>query len=143
VVLMAGLGLIQKDQEKAPIPKDSVELLVTGCLKGRVLAVSEAREPGVEVGASPNVRGRSFRLAGKKDVMEEVKRQDGHLVQVNGIVKRSVIEEQGTKIGRVEVGGGSRTAGRSGAMPMPGPADNVDVMDVLSVQQRASSCGGQ
>jgi hypothetical protein len=50
-------------QERPRIPDDSVELTVTGCLKGRVLAVSDTREADTQSG--PIVRGKSFRLSGK------------------------------------------------------------------------------
>ena len=50
-------------QERPRVPDDSVELNVSGCLKGRVLAVSDTRETDTQSG--PIVRGKSFRLAGK------------------------------------------------------------------------------
>ena len=58
-------------QEKPKVPKDSIELVVSGCLKGRVLAVSDVRQTDTQSG--PIVKSRSFRVAGKKDVMNEVK----------------------------------------------------------------------
>ena len=62
------------------------------------------------------------RVAGKKAVMDEVKRHDGHLVEVVGIVKRSDLDEQGVKVGRVTIGPG---APASGTRTIPSPADNV------------------
>ena len=65
-------------QEKPRVPKDSIELVVTGCLAGRVLAIDDVRQ--VDVQSGPDVRARSFRLAGKRDVMDIVKRENHHLV---------------------------------------------------------------
>jgi hypothetical protein len=122
-------------QEKPRVPKDSIELTVIGCLKGRALTTVENRQADVESG--PFVGARTFRLAGKKPVMDEVKRQDGHLVEVVGIVKRADLDEQGVKVGRVTIGPGSPA---SGTRSIPSPAENVAVMDVESLRMRAESC---
>jgi hypothetical protein len=122
-------------QEKPKVPKDSVELTVVGCLKGRVLKTLDKRQTDVESG--PYVGARSFHLASKKPVTDEIKRQQGHLVEVTGLVKRSALDDKGIKVGRVAIGGGSPVAG---SRSMPSPADNVTVMDVSSVRMRASTC---
>ncbi len=130
-------AVVNSPQERPRIPKDSVELVVIGCLTGRVLKASDVRFVDTERG--PDVRSRSFRLAGKRDVMKEVQRENGRLVEVTGLVKRSALDDQGVKVTpRVEIGGGSPVS-RSG---MPSPADSVTVMDVSSIRTRASSCGG-
>jgi hypothetical protein len=134
-VLLA-LGAPQEAaQEKPKVPKDSVELTVVGCLKGRVLKTVENRQADVESG--PYVGSRSFHLASKKKVTDEIKRQQGHLVEVTGIVKRSSLDDKGITAGRVAIGGGSPVAG---TRSMPNPADNVIVMDVSSVRLRSTSC---
>jgi hypothetical protein len=74
----------QEEKQEHKVPKDSVFLMVSGCLKGRVLAVSDVRQADTQVG--PIVKSKSFRLAGKKDVMNDVKEYDGHLVDVTGLV---------------------------------------------------------
>jgi hypothetical protein len=125
-------------QEKPKVPKDSIELVVSGCLKGRVLAVSDVRQTDTQSG--PIVRSRSFRVAGKKDVMNEVKENDGHLVDVTGIVKKSSLVEPGVKLGRnVTMGGGPPVAGGGGATPVPN--EYIPVIDVETIRMRASSCG--
>jgi hypothetical protein len=125
-------------QEKPKVPKDSVELTVIGCLKGRVLRTVENRQ--VDVESSPYVGARSFHLASKKPVTEQIKKEQGHLVEVTGLVKRSSLDDKGVTVGRVAMGGGSPVAG---TRSMPNPADNVIVMDVSSVRMRASSCTAQ
>jgi hypothetical protein len=122
-------------QERPRVPDDSIEIQVIGCLKGRVLKASDIRY--VDTQSGPDVRSRSFRLAGKREVMQDVKKENGHLVEVVGIVKRSALDDRGVKLGnRVTITGGS-PASRSG---IPSVADNVDVMDVTTVRQRAGSC---
>ena len=81
------------------MPKDSVELVISGCLKGRVLAVSDVRQTDTQSG--PIVKSRSFRVAGKKDIMNEVKENDGHLVEVTGIVKKSSLVSQASGSGKM------------------------------------------
>ncbi len=138
LMLTAGLGAPQKsDQEGKPkIPKDSMELTVIGCLKGRVLKASETRTRDVE--SSPYVGGRSFRLASKKPVTADIKKHDGHLVEVTGIVKRSDLEPRGIRVGRVQIAS-PRTSSRNG---LPSPAENQTVMDAIAVRFRATACGG-
>ena len=95
----------------------------------------------VDVQTAPDVRSRTFRLAGKKDVMDEVKKLNGQFVEVTGLVKRSALDDQGVNIGRrVTMSGGSPSARGTG---IPSPANNVPVMDVWSVAPRAGTCPGE
>lgn len=124
-----------ESQEKRRVPDDSVELTVVGCLNGRALKTVERRDVDVERG--PYVGERTFRLAGKRDVMGEVKKRNRQLVEVIGIVKRSALDDKGISAGRVAISGGSPVAG-SGRIPTG--VENVPVMDVTSVRLRATSC---
>lgn len=115
------------------IPNDSVEIQARGCLKGRVFtAAPRTEDEGVALG--PDVTGRNFRLAGKKDLMEVVKQHDGHLVAIVGIVRKADLTapELGTRVGktRVIVGQPGRDPMR-GNLPTPAP---VPVMDMTSIQ---------
>jgi hypothetical protein len=142
VVLALVLGTMTyqgSGQERSRIPEDSVELVVSGCLKGRVLKVSDTRQTDTQSG--PIVRAKSFRLAGKGDVMKEVKKEDGHFVDVTGIVKRSALDSKGITIGkRIAIGGGSPAAS---TRSMPDPAADVAVMDITSLRHRSTSCAVQ
>ena len=138
LVLLACALPQEAEQEKPKVPKDSVQLTVVGCLQGRILKTLDERKTDVESG--PYVGARSFHLASKKPVTDEIERQQGHLVEVTGLVKRSALDEKGITVGRVAIGGGSPVAG---SRSMPSPADNVTVMDVSSVRMRATSCTPQ
>jgi hypothetical protein len=128
----------QEEKQEHKVPKDSIFLVVSGCLKGRVLAVSDVRQEDTQVG--PVVKAKSFRLAGKKDVMNDVKEYDGHLVDVSGIVKKSSLVEPGVKVGKgVTISGGPPVAGTPGRPPAP--SEYIPVLDVDSVRSRATSCG--
>ena len=138
-VFVLALTTIQVEpQEKPRIPDDSVELTVVGCLKGRVLTTVPPREADVQRGL--NVGERTFRVNGKKDVMDEVKRRNRQLVEVVGLVKRSSLDDKGIKSGRVAISGGSPV---SGTGHIPTGVDNVAVMDVTAVRLRETSCRGE
>jgi len=130
---LAGAGV--EPQEKPRVPEDSVELTVVGCLKGRVLSTVPPREADVQRG--PAVGERTFRLNGKREVMDEVKKRNRQLVEVVGLVKRSALDDRGLKAGRVSISGGSPVAGGGN---IPTGVENVPVMDVTSVRLRETSC---
>jgi hypothetical protein len=144
LVLLIVLGLTppvqEPSQEERPrVPKDSIQLVITGCLKGRMLIVSDLRQTDTQVG--PIVRAKTFRLAGKGDVMKAVKREDRHLVDVIGLVKRSALTEPGIKVGKgIVIGGGSPVSGSGGMRP--NPSEFIPVLDVESVRLRSTSCTG-
>lgn len=132
LVLLVALAAPQEAGTKK-IPNDSVEIMARGCLKGRVFAAApRTEEEGVALG--PDVTGRSFRLAGKKDLMNEVKKHDGHYVSIVGIVRKTDLMEPmlGARVGgaRVIVGQPGRDPMRAN-LPTPAP---VPVMDITSVQ---------
>lgn len=139
ITLLLALTMPQEPGQEKPrrVPDDSVELTVIGCLRGRVLKTIERREKDVE--SSPYVGERTFRLAGKKDVMKTVQQHDRRLVEVVGLVRRADLDDKGVTVGGITISGGPPVAGRP-----PGPGANIPVMDVESVRLRANSCtGGQ
>ena len=137
VAALTVVSLAHQDasQEKPRVPNDSIELVIVGCLTGRALKSTDIRQ--VDTQRGPDVGSRTFRLAGKREVMQAIESENGHLVEVVGIVKRSALDDKGLKVGkRVEISGGSPVS-RPG---IPSPVDNVPVMDVSSIRQRAGSC---
>jgi hypothetical protein len=122
-------------QEKRKVPKDSIEVTVIGCLKGRVLRTVHRRDVDVESG--PYIGERTFRLAGKKDISDKIKQEQNHLVEVTGIVKRSDLDDKGIQAGPLTINGGKPVAS---TRSLPNPADNVAVMDVDAIRTRATSC---
>ena len=127
----------QSQEERPKVPKDSLLVVITGCIKGRVIRAADVRQ--VDTTAGPSIRSTTFRLAGKKDVMNVVKEQDGRRSEITGLIKKSALMESGMKFkgGRVVIGGGT-SAGATSSMPRPG--ENVLVLDALSVQNLGTSC---
>jgi len=141
VITLALAGIAQETPHEKKVPKDSLMLVVTGCLKGRVLAVSEARQEDTQSG--PIVKAKSFRVAAKGDVMDDIKRYDNHLVEATGLVKKSALIEPGLKVGKgITIAGGPPVAGGGVSAGRPVPSEGLPVMDVSSVRVRNVSCAG-
>ena len=140
LLLVSLAALTPAAQETGKKDKNSTRIVTVGCLKGRVLRATGQRD-GESKG--PDVSGRSFRLAGPKPVMEDVKRHNGHLVEVEGLVKNADLAD--TTAG-FQVGGARVVVG---APPMSSdPTQNVSrtptgglaVMDVTAVKFLAEEC---
>lgn len=125
--------------QERKVPRDSVELAVQGCLKGRVLAVVEPDERHGPV-RGPDVAGRSFRLSGKKPVIDEVKKHDGDLVEVVGLVRTADLAsyQPGMRVGRTRVVIGAPGTMDPNRPPPPGPG--LPVMDASSVRFLSEGC---
>ena len=82
-----------------------MRLSIPGCSKDRRFIVAE--RPGHEPVRSDIRAGRRFRLHGKKDLLNEIKKQDGTMIEVTGLVRKMDLEERGMTMagGRVRVGG--------------------------------------
>jgi hypothetical protein len=136
--LLAAVPLAAQQEERPKVPKDSLLVTITGCLKGRVLRAADVRQEDTTSGVV--IRNHSFRVAGKKDVMKAVKEDDGKRVEVMGLIRKSALMEPGVKFkgGRVVIGGGTMASGSSN---LPDPADNVPVLDAWTVQALGGACG--
>jgi hypothetical protein len=136
--LLAAAPLTAQQEEKPKVPKDSLLVTVTGCLKGRVLKAADVRQ--VDTTSGPVIRNSAFRLTAKKDVMNLVKENDGRRVEVTGLIKKSALMEPGVKFkgGRVVIGGGTMASGTSS---VPDPSENVLVLDAASLEALGGSCG--
>jgi hypothetical protein len=79
-----------------------------------------------------------LRLSGKKDVMSDVKKNDGHYVEVVGLLRKADLVEPGMRIkgGRVVIGGGMSGSPST----IPDPVENVAVLDVTSVENVTGAC---
>lgn len=126
-------------QETKPIPKDSVEIVTMGCLKGRVFTATGQPE-GEGVRQGPDVIGRHFRAAGPRQVMDLVKKHDGHLVEVVGVVRKSALSDEGIgmRVGGARVVIGQPTGDRS-RMNAP-TAPSIPVMDLTVLRYVSDKC---
>ena len=138
--VLAAVPLVaQQEQEKPkPVPKDSLRVIITGCVKGRVIRAADVRQTDTTSGI--DVRSKTFRLEGKRDVMNGVKGVDGERAEITGLIKKSALISPGMSVagGRVVIGGGNN--GTAGSTGRPDPAANVLVLDVESVQGLGGTC---
>jgi hypothetical protein len=139
--LLAAVPLVaqQETQEKPakPVPKDSIRVVIDGCVKGRVLRAADVRKVD-ETASGLSIRSKTFRLEGKKDAMKGVKEVDGDRAEVIGLIKKAALIEPGMSVmgGRVRIGTGST----GGPSSLPDPAQDVVVLDVETVQAIGGTC---
>jgi hypothetical protein len=126
-------------QEKKPIPKDSLEISSPGCLKGRVFTATPPRE-GELTREGPDVTGRHFRVSGPKEVSDLIKRYNGQLVEIVGVVSKGALAEYGTgmKVGKGVTIGAPRSDPSHTNMNSMTPS--MPVMDVTAVRFLSDKC---
>ena len=93
-------------QEQAKVPKDSARIAIPGCTRDRTFIVADA--PNHEPVGTRLEPGRRFRLAGKKDLLDDIRRREGTMVEVTGLVRKADLEgPSGMRLfgGRVRIGG--------------------------------------
>ena len=122
---------------KNRIPKDSVELLVTGCLKGRILTTT--RSPRLVDGDELDVPVDRFQISGKKPLLDEVKEHDRREVEIRGRVRNSDLKEPGIRVpgGRLIISPGR---GQDRHAPPAGPSQRVVLVEASAVRRLDGSC---
>lgn len=132
-----------QDTEKSNKEKESVELVVSGCLKGRALQAEDVR-PAKEEERLPVVQARAFRVNGARAILDEVKRQHKRYVEVTGLVKRAALTAGGPGITvgrtRITVLPG---AGDPSRAPQASPNAGVVPIEVTALRVVAESCAGR
>jgi hypothetical protein len=127
IVLLATAAAAQD----RPVPGDSARIAVPGCAKGRVFVV--ASTPEHEPAQGDIAPGRRFRLSGPKDVLNDIKKREGRMIEVTGLIRKAALTGPGgipIAGGRVRIGGGSPVS------PSGDPTRNVGGYDqaVLDVE---------
>ena len=75
------------------MPPDSERVSLPGCSKNRTFIVGEGPEhEPKQVVIAP---GRRFRLEGSKEILDEIKRRDGRMIEVTGLIRKAVITPSG------------------------------------------------
>jgi hypothetical protein len=138
IILAAVVGMSAQERK---VPKDSTRVSIPGCSKGSAFVVTAS--PEAERTSTEIVSGRRFRLAGPKDVLNEIKKREGTIIEVTGIVKKSDLTESGWRVGggRVRIGGGSPQDPISGG-PGRAPMSGVAILDVEGWRPLGESCPG-
>jgi hypothetical protein len=136
LVIIFSVALAAQERK---VPKDSTRVSIPGCSKGSAFVVTAS--PEAERSSTEIVSGRRFRLSGPKDVLNEIKKREGTIIEVTGIVKKSDITESGWRVGggRVRVGGGSPQDPISSG-PGHAPMAGVAILDVEGWRPLGESC---
>ena len=139
VLILAAAVSVSAQERK--VPKDSTRVSIPGCSKGSAFVVTAS--PEAERTSTEIVTGRRFRLAGPKDVLNDIKKREGTIIEVTGIVKKSDLKESGIRLGggRVRIGGGNPQDPISGG-PGRAPVSGVAIHDVEGWRPRGESCPG-
>jgi len=123
-------------QEKKPVPKDSVRVFIPGCSKGRVFTAGPRTED--QTGGSPIPEGMHLRMNGPKEMMAEIKRQEGSRIEITGLMKKGQAGQEGVAIGRgVRISPGPSSSG-GGLGPSPGVSQIM--IDVEGWRRVAGDC---
>ena len=131
LALAVAAGAVLHAQER-PVPPDSERLSLPGCSKNRTFIVAEGPEhEPKQVTIAP---GRRFRLEGPKEILEDIKRRDGRMIEVTGLVRKAVITPNGVSIagGRVQIGQIGGAPRSPNYDPTRDPAYNQAIIDVSS-----------
>lgn len=93
--------------QERPVPSDSARVAIPGCVKGTAFIVTKAPENQPTQGdIAP---GRRFRLSGNKDVIKDIKKHEGRLLEVTGLIRKNDLKGPGgigVAGGRVRIGAG-------------------------------------
>lgn len=134
VVLLLAVADLSAAQER-PVPSDSTRMTIPGCARDRVFIVDAPQ--GREVGATGIHPGRRFRMAGPRNVLDDIKKREGTMVEITGLVRKADVAGPGGLTilgGRVRIGG---TAPRDAARD---PMYNQIVIDVEGFQLLPDRC---
>ena len=114
VVLVAGLAAGVAGQQEKPVPKDSIRISVPGCSKGTAFVVMESPEHESRSSVPP---GRRFRIAGKKEMLKEIKGAEGQMIEITGLIRKGQMDT-GVSVGGVRISPGPMSnSGSVGANP--------------------------
>jgi hypothetical protein len=144
VIALLASGALLAAQERE-VPKDSARITVAGCTKGRTFVVM-ARE-GHEPASGELAPGRRFRLSGNKNVLNDIEKREGMMIEVTGLVRKAELEGPGgitTGGGRVRIGGGAPQA-QVGGSPSRAPSGVATdaVLDVEGYNRLLEPCGSR
>jgi hypothetical protein len=134
VMLLLAVSEVAAAQER-PVPGDSTRITIAGCARDRAFIVDAPA--GREISATGIQPGRRFRLSGPRNVLDDIKKREGAMVEITGLVRKSDVAGPGGLTilgGRVRIGGATpRDAARD-------PMYNQVVIDVEGFQLLPDRC---
>jgi hypothetical protein len=125
--------------QERKVPNDSTRVSLPGCSKGSAFVVTAS--PEAERTSTEIAIGRRFRLTGPKDVLNEIKKREGTIVEVTGLIKKSDLKPGGIGLagGRIRIGAGSRQDPISSG-PGSAPASSNAIFDVEGWRPLGETC---
>ena len=136
IALVAASSSLPSAQER-PVPKDSTRLSISGCAHGRVFTV--ARDPEHEA-FSPVEIGTKVRLEGDKKVLAEVKKHEGSMVVLTGLMKQSDVVQPGVGLAGGKVRITPVMPNTNGRSPGVDPGPQAPILDAESYRLLNASC---
>jgi len=137
-VLMFAAAVSLSAQEKK-VPKDSLRVSIPGCSRGSAFVVTASPEP--DRTSNEIAIGRRFRLTGPRDVLNEIKKREGTMVEVTGIIKKNDLKGPGGISlggGRVRIGGVPQDP--TSGVPSPASTSGNAIIDVEGFRPLAETC---
>jgi hypothetical protein len=122
-------------QEERRVPSDSSRITIPGCARDRSFIVDVPQ--GREVAATGIQPGRRFRLSGERELLDDIKRREGTMVEITGLVRKADLAGPG---GIRLLGGRIRIGGTQPRDSMRDPMYNQIVIDVESFQLLPDRC---
>lgn len=121
-------------QERS-VPSDSTRITIPGCARDRAFIVG--RPEGHETSATDIQPGRRFRLSGPRHVLDDIKKHEGTMVQITGLVRKADMAGPG---GVTMFGGRVRIGGTTPRDAVRDPMYNQVVIDVEGFQLLPDRC---
>lgn len=109
-------------QEPKPVPKDSVRVSVPGCTKGYMFTAGPRTED--QPGRSNIPEGAHFRMNVPKKAMADIKKYEGSMIEITGLIRKDDLVQDGVGIGRLRISPGPSMSG-GGSLPSPGAGQVV------------------
>ena len=125
------------------MPSDSARVAIPGCAKGRAFVVTTS--PEHEPSQADIAPGRRFRLSGPKEILDDIKKHEGRLIEVTGLVRKASLKGPGgipLAGGRVRIGGGAPVSATGDPTRSPGGYDQP-VLDVEGWRQLGENCSAK
>jgi hypothetical protein len=118
----ASLSPAAQEQERKPVPKDSVRVSIPGCARSYVFTAG--RRTLEEPGNFEIREGMHLRMNGAKKLMSEIKAHEGSRIEITGLMKKGQIREG------VDIGGGVRVGPGPAGGGLPSPTAGQIQIDV-------------
>jgi hypothetical protein len=125
--------------QEGKIPKDSARISIPGCSKNRSFVVVRPTAPHEPL-RSEIAPGRRFRLNGRKELIEDIKKHEGSMIEVTGLVRTAQLAGRGgVMVGGAQISGGPPRAPMTSNARTDSGYDEV-IIDVESWRLMTDAC---